>query len=254
MILPLLFRNVWGLYIGKNSREFFRYYGTPAERLFPARYCVNNQFFRQQYLKLRETRLHIRSQFGINGPEPVVLFAGKLIDKKRPQLLLEAFRRVRQHVRCHLLFAGDGPLRSQLQNRVQDQGIEDVHWAGFLDQAELPRAYTAADIFVLPSAYMETWGLVVNEAMNFELPIVLSSHVGCGADLVEEGRNGHVFPSEDEGALVAALQSLIKSSERRMSYGRRSAEIVSHYSIDNCANEIVRACLIAGGRSLQNLN
>ncbi|MEC8209146.1 MAG: glycosyltransferase, partial [Verrucomicrobiota bacterium] len=65
-----------------------------------------------------------------------------------------------------------------------------------------------ADCAVLPSAFGETWGLVVNEAQIFGLPVIVSDRVGCFPDLVTP-KTGRVFPSGDESALVDALKSAI---------------------------------------------
>ena len=83
-----------------------------------------------------------------------------------------------------------------------------MHLAGFLNQSELPEAYVAADVFCLPSVLHETWGLVVNEALNFGLPVVVSDKVGCAADLVRPGWNGFVVPAGQPGPLADALEQL----------------------------------------------
>src|SRR3990172_7079616 len=94
-------------------------------------------------------------------------------------------------------------------------GARGVRIAGFLNQSELPAAYAAADVFVLPSAFHETWGLVVNEAMNFDLPVVVSDKVGCGADLIEPGRNGFIVPHDDTAQLAEAIGRLVGDAEMR---------------------------------------
>jgi glycosyltransferase involved in cell wall biosynthesis len=247
-LLPALFSNVGGLYIGENSRNFLRHYGIPENRLFRAHYCVDNDFFRSRFQELAGRRSELRRSFGIHDSDPVILFSGKLIDKKRPQLLLEAFHRVRSAAACHLLVAGDGPLRGELENQAAKNGTSGIHWAGFLNQTELPAAYVAADVFVLPSAYQETWGLVVNEAMNFELPVVVSDRVGCAPDLVREGENGFVFSSDDVSGLADALTKLVKNEQMRKTFGHKSAEIISGYSIDRCADQIVEAAFQSAGK------
>lgn len=136
---------------------------------------------------------------------------------------------------------GDGKLLPELKVYAETNQIPDVHWTGFLNQTEIPRAYTAADIFVLPSAYEETWGLVVNEAMNFKLAVVVSDKVGCAPDLVHEGINGYVFPSGDHAKLAEALDPLVASEDLRCRYGEQSLRIVAGYSIENCATQIVEA-------------
>ena len=242
LTLPLIYKHVAGLYIGKHSRRFFEHYGTSSARLFPTHYCVDNSFLSRCRLDLLPRRIELRNHFGITAEHPVILFSGKLIDKKQPMLLLKAFANVRKRFPCSLLFAGDGPLRSRLEQETFAERIPDVHFAGFLNQTEMPMAYVASDIFVLPSAYQETWGLVVNEAMNFSLPVIVSDQVGCSADLVRDGENGYIFSSGDVTALENCLLSLVGSSERRETYGRRSSEIIADYSMEVCASQIADAC------------
>ncbi len=69
--------------------------------------------------------------------------------------------------------------------------MENVHLTGFINQSVIPKYYAIGDAFVMCSQEGETWGLSVNEAMNFALPIVVSDMVGCSEDLVEEGQNGY---------------------------------------------------------------
>ncbi len=114
---------------------------------------------------------------------------------------------------------------------------------GFLNQSELPAAYIAADLLVLPSGWHETWGLVVNEAMNFGLPIVVSDRVGCAADLVRPGWNGFVVESGNVGPWPGPPQTLVEDPELRATFGARSRELVDGYSVERCANGIVAACL-----------
>lgn len=244
LILPRIFKHVRGLYVSKSNRDFFESYGT--KRLFPVSYGVDNASLAGQYDQLKPKRDELRQRFGIANQHPTILFCGKLIDKKQPQLLLEAFRRIRRNKECNLLFAGDGALRGELETMVRSHSVPDVYFAGFLNQTELPAAYTSADIFVLPS-YEETWGLVVNEAMNFHLPIVVSDRVGCAADLVQPNVNGNIFESGNVESLEDALRVMVDSPDLRYLYGEKSAEIVTHYDIDTIAAQISEACLQSAG-------
>jgi glycosyltransferase involved in cell wall biosynthesis len=156
-------------------------------------------------------------------------------------MLLSAFSTVRKELPCWLVMVGDGNLRVDIEAQIRESGIKNAILPGFLNQDELPPAYTAADIFVLPSAFYETWGLVVNEAMNFSLPAVVSDKVGCGKDLVKDGWNGFVFPHTDERQLADRLRQLVKDAALRKEFGKNSAELIANYTVENCANGIVRA-------------
>jgi glycosyltransferase involved in cell wall biosynthesis len=79
---------------------------------------------------------------------------------------------------------------------------------GFVNQSQVGRYYAAADCLVLPSAWGETWGLVVNEALQFGLPVVVSSRVGCHPDLVVEGETGYVFTAGSVESLAERLAAI----------------------------------------------
>lgn len=241
--LRALYSQSSALHIGERNREYFAHYGMAPERMTPARYCVDNRFFGEQAALLAPQRQAIRARFGAESGLPVVLFAGKLIEKKQPLRLIEAFARVRAERACALLIAGDGPQRAEAEALVARLAAPNVHFAGFLNQGEISQAYAAADIFVLPSRLHETWGLVVNEAMNFGLPIVVSDKVGCAADLVHEGRNGFVVDHSNTTALARAVRALVANPDMRARFGAESRAIIERYSIEACADGIVAACL-----------
>jgi glycosyltransferase involved in cell wall biosynthesis len=241
--LRALFGVSSGLYIGEQNRRYFQHYGMPDERLFPARYCVDNVFFRERADELAASRAALRASFGVTDDAPVMLFCGKLVDKKRPLALIEAFAEVRRQQPCWLLLVGDGPLRAAAEELVRRDRIPGVLMAGFLNQTELPAAYTAADVFVLPSGMHETWGLVVNEAMNFSLPVIVSDKVGCGLDLVQDGWNGFTVSHRGTEDLATAMKTLAGDQALRRTFGARSRQLVERYSIEACAEGILTACL-----------
>jgi glycosyltransferase involved in cell wall biosynthesis len=95
----------------------------------------------------------------------------------------------------------------------------------------------------------ETWGLVVNEAMNFELPVVVSDMVGCADDLVGAGENGFIVDHRSTASLAAAIGALVDDAALRRRFGKRSREIVGAYSIEAAADGIVAACTAQNERS-----
>jgi glycosyltransferase involved in cell wall biosynthesis len=247
--LRLLFSGAEGLYVGTENRLWFERWGVSPDRLHHAPYAVDNDALRRAASDLAPQREALQRSFGIaDGAGPVILFLGRLIPKKRPLVLLEAFARVRAQANCALLFVGSGPLEAQLAAAVERDGIQDVSFAGFLPQHEVPRAYAASDIFALPSAINETWGLVVNEAMNFALPVVTTDRVGSATDLVRDGENGFVVPPDDVDALAAALGRLVEDEGVRRAFGARSRERVGEWTYRRTEDAIVEAAHAAVGR------
>ncbi|MCA9256002.1 MAG: glycosyltransferase family 4 protein, partial [Phycisphaerales bacterium] len=134
-----------------------------------------------------------------------LLFSGRLIPLKRVDLLIDDFARIAaSRPDWDLVIVGDGELRETLVAGTPAAVANRVHWMGFLDMAELPLAYRASSVLVLPSN-REAWALVLPEAMASGMPVVASDQVGASRDMIEEGVNGRVFRSEDLEDLVAAL-------------------------------------------------
>lgn len=245
LTLRAIFRQAYGLYIGSENREFFIRYGLDPERLYFTPYCVDNDALRDSARRLAKNKKEIRRNFGVRDERPIILFVGKIASKKRPQLLLDAYTKVRRKHNCALLVVGEGPLRPILEERVARELIPDVTFTGFLNRSEICKAFVAADLFSLPSSVHETWGLVVNEAMNFGLPVVVTRKVGSARDLVRTGVNGYIVPENNPYALSQALERLVEAEELRSQAGRASLEIISEWNYDVAAEGVEEAALAA---------
>lgn len=241
IILGTLFKRIRAfLYFGKENKKFFQYYGVPEEKLFFCPYADDNEYYIAAAKNLESRRNEFRNELGISPEKTVILFVGKFIDKKRPFDLLEAYEKIR-HLNAALVLVGDGPLRQEAGIYAKNRNLSNVHFVGFKNLTELPKYYALSDILVLPSASGETWGLVVNIAMCFKLPVIVSDLVGCGPDLVKDGLNGYVFPLGNTEKLSRQIEDLIKNPRKRKEFGRKSFEIVQDYSFDKDIEGILAA-------------
>lgn len=219
------------LAIGAASRQFYLGYGIDPARVHEARYFVDNDRFESQVATLGAERNRWRAHWCCPEGATCFLFAGKLVPKKDPGTFLLALEQLAREGRAiHGLVAGDGELRASLEARCAERELP-VTFAGFLNQSEIGRAYIAADALVLPSDYGETWGLVVNEAMLFGRPAIVSDRVGCGPDLVEPGVTGMRFAFGDHTALASCMKTLADDRDglARMG-GAARARVRSDYS------------------------
>jgi glycosyltransferase involved in cell wall biosynthesis len=194
--------------IGRLNREHLQRHGIPGSRISMARYCATDRFAGQASSGIVCMGRERRAALGIACEELVIGFFGKLIPKKNPLLLAEAALLLDRPVR--LLFVGSGELEAELRRaatRLGERGIRTT-FAGFVNQSVIATYYAATDILVLPSRRMgETWGLVVNEALQAGCSVALSDAVGCGAEFGEL-RHCRVFPDNDAAALAKALSAL----------------------------------------------
>lgn len=248
IILGGLFRRIGAfLYMGEENKGFYQYYGAPEEKLFFCPYAVDNERFIKESEKQAVGRESFRRELNIDKNQIVILFLGKLIEKKRPFDLLKAYHRLatenqQSGDKAVLVFVGAGNLRAPLEKYTKDNNLKNVHFVGFKNQTEVSKYYALADIFVLPSGMGETWGLVTNEAMCFGLPVVLSDLVGCARNLAKQGENGYTYPLGDTGRLADCLKNLINDNKRK-SFKKKSLKIIYNYSYEKNVNSILRALI-----------
>jgi glycosyltransferase involved in cell wall biosynthesis len=220
------------LAIGSMNRQYWLDQGVPASRIFHVPYAVDNDRFAAQAAEAAKNRDAFKRALGIAPGRPVVLFCAKLIERKRPRLLLDAFARIHADPAMRnpvLAFVGDGPQRGELEAAAAALGPDAVRFLGFKKQNELPPCYDLADVFVLPSG-QEAWGLVVNEVMCAGKAVICSDSIGAAPDLARPGENGAIFRTDDVGDLARALGEVLRDEAKLAAMGRRSFEMISTWS------------------------
>jgi glycosyltransferase involved in cell wall biosynthesis len=227
--------------VGLANRAFYLRNGVREASIFSAPHFVDNARFRAQCEAERLRRAELRAGWSV--PEDAVCFSfiGKIESKKNlPGLIAAMARAAAQGSRVHLLVVGSGeqlPRSRDVATRLQ----APVTFAGFLNQTQLGAAYAVTDCLVLPSDYGETWGLVVNEAMACGIPALVSDRVGCGPDLVEEGRTGGRFAFGDVAAMAVAIRSLASQPGRLREMGARAIDRIAGYSVERAVQGTLEA-------------
>ena len=226
----LLFRLTAGfLCAGTANRLLYEFYGVPDHKLIPFAFSWGSEKLLQASDELNSRKKEIRQQLGIPEDTYAILYCGRLSPEKSPLSLVEAFEKVDLADKT-LIIVGDGELRASLQNYVAKKNIDHVYFFGFQNRREIPKFYVAADVLVLPSD-QETWGIVVNEAMSFGLPVIVSDQVGAARDLVQNGYNGYTFPPGDVEALATNIKQLMQQDEaERSAMEAGSRELIEKWS------------------------
>lgn len=237
------------LCVGRYQYAEYAAYGVAASRMFFAPYCVDQEHFAAQRRRLTPERDAIRKGYGFAPDTVVIGYTGKLYDRKNPLELLRAFESLPDDGRQYgLLMAGDGPQRSECERLASGVKRGPVVFTGFLNQTELGRAYVAMDIFVMPSLW-ETWGLAVNEAMAFGLPVIATSAVNAAQDLIVDGETGYRYAAGDTGGLAQSIARISALPDRGRAMGAAGSQRVAPYSVARAAAGVMEAVrATAGGR------
>lgn len=134
---------------------------------------------------------------------------------------------------------GDEPTEEFL-NWKKNSKLDNVHFVGFKSKQELAEYYAAADLFVLLTRG-DTWGLVINEAMTYGLPIISSDKCIAGLELVKNGENGFVVSLADVDIIKEKIESVLYNADMLKEYGNKSFYMIQDYSIENMALCIYKA-------------
>jgi len=234
----LLFKLVdYFLYIGTQNKVFYEYYGIKANQLIFSPYAVDNIRFGREAARLADSEQpkHLKTALDLPPDSKIALFTGKLYNIKRPFDLIQAFHQI-SDPNLGLIVVGDGELRYTLEQYVRNHQMQNVVFVGFVNQSEISIYYAMANVIVLCSE-SETWGLSINEAMNFGLPAVVSDMVGCAGDLVKDGVNGSIFKKGNIEKLAEAIQQVLYSKDYSK-MREASRLIIQHYSYQASVNAL----------------
>ena len=219
----------YALYVGKNNKNYFLANGLKEGQLIFAPHAIDNQRFGTNVEVYQNAADIKRLELGIKETDMVILFAGKLEEKKDPGFVLRLAKTILK-TQLKFLIIGNGHLEREL--KAAASGDPRIVFLDFQNQKEMPVIYRMADIFILPSVRNETWGLAINESMACGRPVVASNKVGCVPDLVIDGETGWVFEpgSNGEARIAYLIDKSLHNREMLHSLGNNAHKRIQQYS------------------------
>lgn len=248
VVLPKIFALADKVIVSSSlGVDYVKSLGIPEADIVLTPFAVDNSWWIEQSKNVN--KFEVRSTWGIPEAAKIILFCAKLIPRKRPQDLLQAFAKA-DIPDSYLVFAGDGEMRHELEAKARMIGIADkVRFLGFVNQSQLPAVYTSADVFTFCSDN-EPFGVVVNEAMLCGCPVVVSNRVGARLDLVREGETGFIYTCGDVDALAKVLTKILLDNELRNKMSIAAIERMKSWSPRENVEAIVEALdMLVPGKS-----
>ncbi len=162
--------------------------------------------------------------FGVEGSEPVLLFAGRLSDEKGVMEIPHIMEKVwKTHPNAKIAFAGMGPKEQELK-----KALPDAVFLGWVDHAKLPEVYSAADMLILPSRF-DTFGCVVLEALSCGLPVAAYNTKGP-KDIIIDGVNGYLAKGDDD--IADKIIRFLSDNKLRRSFKAQALKRARQYNVD----------------------
>lgn len=212
---------------GTLSKELYTKLGSKEEKIFIAPNIVDNDAFTYYYNKFSSHKEELKIGQGIKGKR-VILYMGRLVEGKGIKYLLIAYKMLKKEIEnINLVIVGDGPLRGYLNDFCMKEDIGDVIFAGWAQTIEQRSIYySIADVFILPTL-KDVWGLVLNEAMLFGLPVISTTAAGGSKDLIYPGENGYIVEPANIEQIYVSIKKILMDDHLAKSMGRKSLEIVN---------------------------
>lgn len=223
-----------GLYLTgmKPESDYFYFYGAPLEKIkqYPFASLHEKDLISNPISHIEKSKIKI--ELGITH-QRVVLYVGRMIECKGVDILLKAFSTMPDNA---ALYCVGGESTDEYKRIIKDMSNKNVFFVKHVNLEMLKKYYLSADIFVLPTLG-DTWGLVVNEAMSFGLPIITTNMCVAGNQLIENGVNGYIVPAGSSEELAKCIYALLhdESIDR---FAKANIEKISTYTYENMAKKI----------------
>lgn len=212
----------------KNSDDYLAYYGANRE-------CIHRYSFTSLWKKdvlsrpvTKQEKDELRQRLGIKEKK-VVISVGQFIFRKGYDVLLKASSKLDKEIGVYIIGGTATEEYLQMKSKLQ---LDHVHFLEFMNKDQLSEYYKLADLFVLPTRE-DIWGLVINEALAFGLPVVTTNRCVAGLELIRNNENGIIVAVEDSGALVEAIEFGIAQE----GWNKVSLEIAKEYTIENMVKQ-----------------
>ncbi len=168
-----------------------------------------------------------------------ILFLGRIEQRKGLIYLLKAFKILnRKFSNLRLIIVGDGVLRKKCEKYVKENNLKEVCFEGGKKVEQVPPYYVSSDIFVGPSIFGESFGIVLLEAMASKVPVVAFANDGYKG-LLKNKKGGVLVPPKDYKSLAKELEVLIKDESLRKRMGKMGLEEAQEYSWDKIAKRVL---------------
>ena len=211
---------------GRNTDQYLIHYGAREDKIIHYPFTsIWASEIEEARLAAKTNKLAIREELGIQD-QYVVLAVGRFIRLKGFEVLIQSAAALPQNIGVYIV--GGEPTEEYL-SLCKQYGVNNVHFIGFKPKEELKKYYLAANVFAMPTQ-RDVWGLVINEALSYGLPVVSSDQCGAALELIENGKNGYIVPVNDHVAMADAITRALKNEEMLTA---DAFDSIAEYSIEN---------------------
>lgn len=213
---------------GKVTSEYLCYYGARLDKIMTYPFTSVSK---RDILKIPdklEDKINFRKELGMNEKR-IIIAVGQFIYRKGMDLLIK----VAPDIKETGIYIIGGEATQEYIDLRKKLNAYNVHFIGFKDKKQLSKYYRAADMFVLPTRE-DIWGLVINEAMAYGLPVITTNKCVAGMEMIRDKVTGTIIPVDDLVALKNAINGW--DGHITLDVQKEVLRTAQNYTIENMAN------------------
>jgi glycosyltransferase involved in cell wall biosynthesis len=228
------------LCLGTKATEYIIKLGVKKEKILSSRNIgIANDKVSTLYQDGLSERDSVKKYY--NLPQFNFIYAGRFSPIKNLSILVEAFAEVtKKYDNWGLILSGDGAEKENLKSLVSSNNIERIFFLPSCEWHEVPARYALADVAILPSLF-EPFGFLVNEALVYGMPIIVSNRCGSAFDLIQEGENGYTFNPTKKAELVEKMCLMMNNTLAHKTMGNKGKLLVAPFHPDLICDDIMKA-------------
>ena len=221
---------------GKKHKRYLKELGIAENSIYiyPFSSITENDIHNAKELSNYKNKQKAKESLGISE-EKVIITVGRFTYLngygKGYDTLLKTAEIMKQNIGFYII--GGKPTEEFILWK-EEKKLNNVHYIDFKEKDELREYYLAADLFVFMTRG-DVWGLVINEAMMYGLPVISTEACGAALELIKEGKNGFIIPVNQPHELKDKINFLLSSDEVYDMFRRNSFKYIQEYSIEKMA-------------------
>ncbi|EIF6174294.1 glycosyltransferase family 4 protein [Clostridium perfringens] len=218
----------WWLSTGKETTKYLINYGADKNRIRV--YPFTSISEKDLVIKMidESEKRSIKNQLGINEKK-IIISVGQFIYRKGYDVLLKSCKDISKDVGVYII---GGNINEEYRKLKDEYNLDNVHFLGFKNKEELKKYYKISDLFVLPTRE-DIWGLVVNEAMAFGLPVITTKKCIAGLELISDKEL--LIESENYNELRIAIENVLFNENLINAIKKKNMKKIEEYTIEKMA-------------------
>ncbi len=216
---------------GEHAKRYYLTFGAKEENIYFHKFTSLNEDDILETIISKSEKSKIKKELGLKDKKTAISI-GQFIPRKGYDVLISAWKDIDPNY--ELIIIGGGEKEEEYIKQISENNLTNITLIGFKSKEEIVKYYKACDLFVLPTRE-DVWGLVINEAMAFGIPIITTDNCVAGLELIKDGINGYIVPVEDTEILAEKINKILADEKLCEDMGRKNLEIIKPYTIENIA-------------------